>query len=89
MAEAVHKEGLHDTFEVVETPVIQGISLDRVDYTLFFVAKILVDREVVKDRIEQQRPQIFKEEKCAILDLWTQILENYSQFACAPLSILT
>lgn len=52
MAEAMHKEGLHDPFEVVETPVIQGISLDRVDNTLSFVAKILVDWEVVKDRIE-------------------------------------
>lgn len=52
VAEAVHKEGLHDPFEVVETPVIQGIILNRVDNTLFFVAKILVDWEVVKDRIE-------------------------------------
>lgn len=55
MAEAMHKKGLHDPFEVVETPVIHGICLDRVDNTFFFVAEKLVDWKVVNDRIEYQR----------------------------------
>lgn len=69
MAETVHKKGLHDTFKVVETPVIHGICLNWVNDALVFVAKELIYGEVIEDRIENQRTQVLKEEKSAILDL--------------------
>lgn len=49
--------------------------------TLPFIAKELIDREVVKNGIENQRTQVLKEEKCTIGNLWTQVLEHYSQVA--------
>lgn len=71
MAETVYEKGFHNTFKVVETPVIQGICLNWVNDTLPLVAKKLVYGEVIEDRIENQRTQVFKKEKSAILDLWT------------------
>lgn len=51
MAEAMHKEGLHDPLEVVETPIVEGIRLHRVNDTLSSIAKVLVDIKEVKYRI--------------------------------------
>lgn len=78
MAESVHEEGLHDTFEVVETPVIHGVCLNRVDDAVLFVAKDLVYGKVIEDGIENQRAQVLPEEKSAITDLCPEILENNS-----------
>lgn len=49
------------------------------DDSLPFVAKELVDREVIKDGTKEQRTQVFKEEKCAMGNLCAQVLEHYSQ----------
>lgn len=77
MAKTVHKKGFHNSFEVVETPVVQCVCLNWVNDTLSLVAKKLVNREVVEYRIENQRTQVFPEEKSAILNLGSQILENH------------
>lgn len=66
MAEAMDKKCFHNTFKVMETPIVHGIGLHRVGDSFSFIAKILIDREVVEDRVEDQRTQILKEEKCAI-----------------------
>lgn len=76
MAETVHEEGLHDTFEVVETPVVHGICLNGVNDALLFVTENLVYGKVIEDRIENQRAQVFPEEKSAVIDLRAEILEN-------------
>jgi hypothetical protein len=47
----------------METPIVTGICLHRVDDTFAFVTKVLIDnREVIEDWIEKQRPQILEEE---------------------------
>lgn len=72
MAEAMHKKCFQNSFGVMETPIVHGICLHRVDDTFAFVAEILVDNgEVVEDWIEKQRPQILKEEKRTVRNLWT------------------
>lgn len=78
MTKPMHKKGFHDTFEVVEAPVVQGIRLNWVDETLPFITEVLVNREEVEDGIYEKRTQVLPEEKCPIGDLWTQILEHYS-----------
>jgi len=78
MAKSVHKKCFHDAFEIVEAPVVQCICLNWVDDSLPLVAKKLVDWEVVKNRIEHQRTQVFTEKECAVGNLWTQVLENNS-----------
>lgn len=70
MAEAMHEKCFQNSFGVVETPIVHGICLHRADDTFTFVAKVLVDREVIEYWIEKQRPQILKEEKCPIRNLW-------------------
>lgn len=66
MAEAMDKESFQNTFKVMETPIEQGICLHWVDDSLAFVTKILVDREIIEDWVEDQRTQILPEEKCSI-----------------------
>lgn len=78
MAEAMHKKCFQNSFGIMETPVVQGICLHRVDHTFTFVTKILVDREIIEDWIEKQRSQILAEEKCPVRNLWAQILEYNS-----------
>lgn len=77
MAKSMHKKCFHNTFEVVETPIEQSICLDWVDDALSFVPKVLVHGKEVKDRVEDQRTQILKKEKCAIGNLWAEVLEHY------------
>lgn len=78
MTEPVNEERLQDAFGVVQGPVVQSIRLDRVNNAFSFVTEEFVDREVVEDWIEYQRPQVFKEEECTIRNLWTQVLEHDS-----------
>jgi hypothetical protein len=63
VAEAMHEKCFQNSFGVMETPIVQGICLHRVDDTFAFVTKVLIDnREVIEDWIEKQRPQILEEE---------------------------
>lgn len=71
MAKAMHKKCFENSFRVMETPIVQGICLHRVDDTFSLVAKILVDREVIENWIEKQRSQILAEEKRTVRNLWT------------------
>lgn len=66
MAEAMDKKCFHNAFEVMETPIVHGICLHRVDDSFPFITKILIDGEVVEDWVEDQRTQILPEEKCAV-----------------------
>lgn len=75
----MHKKSFHNTFEVMEAPVVQGICLNRVDDTLPSITKVLIYWKVVEYWIYNQRPQIFPEEECAVGDLWTQVFEYYSK----------
>lgn len=77
MAETMDKKCFHDTFEVVEAPVVQGISLYGVDDTLPFKSKVLVYREEVEDWIDEKRTQVFPKEQYRIWNLGTQVLEHY------------
>lgn len=69
MTEAMYKKGLHDSFEIVETPVITSICLNWVYDTFLFVTKVLINREVVKDGVDDQRSQILAKEKSTIRNL--------------------
>ena len=51
MAEPVHEEGFHDPFEVVETPIVHGQSLDREHWPFIAIAEVFVDIEVVEERV--------------------------------------
>jgi len=79
MTKSVDKEGFHNTFEVVEAPVVHGIGLDRMNHTLTLVTKILVQGKVVEDGVYYQRAQILPEKKCAVINLHTQIFEHHAQ----------
>ena len=78
MAEPMDEKCFHDSFEVVKTPVVHCIRLNRMDDTFGLVAEELIDREVVKDGVEDQGAQVFKKEESAIRNLWTQVLEDNS-----------
>lgn len=78
MAETVHEKCLHNSFEVVETPVVQSISLYWVDDALPSVAKVAVHRKEVKDGIEDQGTEVLPEEKSTVRNLWSKVLEYNS-----------
>lgn len=79
MAEAMHKKCFQNSFGIMETPVVQGISLHRVDATFTFVTEIFIDsRDVIEDWIEKQRSQILAEKKRTVRNLWAQVLEYNS-----------
>lgn len=66
MAESVDKESLHDTFEVMEAPVICGIGLDQMNDMLSIIIEILVHWKAVEDGVDNQRAQVLPEEECAV-----------------------
>ena len=70
MAEAMNKERLHDPLEVVETPIVHGVSLDRMHDPLSLISEIFVDRQVIEHGVDKKRTQVFKEEQRAVEDLW-------------------
>jgi len=77
MAKAMHKKGLHNTFEIMETPVVAGIFLNWVFNIFPFVAKELIDREVVENGVDDQRTQVFPEKESTIRNLWAQVLKYH------------
>lgn len=77
VAEPVDEERFHDTFEVVKAPVVHSVGLDRVDHTVFSVAEVFVNREVVEDRVDQERAEVLEEEERAVRDLCSQVFEDY------------
>lgn len=78
MAEAMHKKSFHDTFEIVKTPVITSICLNWVHDTFLFVAEVAINRQVVKDGVDNQRTQVFKKEKSTVRNLGPQVLKHHS-----------
>lgn len=78
VAEPMDEKCFHDSFEIVKTPVVHCVSLNRMDNTFCLVAKELIYREVVKDGVEDQWTQVFKEKEGTIRNLWAQILEDNS-----------
>lgn len=67
MTESMYKEGLHDTFEIVEAPIVHCYCLNRVDHTFFeFVPEVLVYREVVEEGVEDEWAQILEEEESSV-----------------------
>lgn len=79
VTETVYEECFHDTFEVVEAPVVHSVRLDGVNDSLALVAEIFVYGQVVEDGVYDQRAEILEEEKCAVINLHAQILEHHSQ----------
>lgn len=88
VAEPMHKKCFHNAFEVVETPVVHCIGLDRVDDTLSFVAKELVQRKVVEEGKDDQRTQVFPEEEYTVGNLRAKVLEHYSKVVRASTAII-
>lgn len=66
MAKAMHKESLHDTFEIMEAPVVQSICLNRVIDTFSLVTKERVHRKVVEHGIDKQGAKVFEKEQGTI-----------------------
>lgn len=60
----------------METPIVQGIGLNRVDNSVSFVAEEAVHGEVVEDRVKEKGAQVLPEEEGAERDLRTQVLEH-------------
>ena len=89
VAEPMDEKCFHDSFEVVKTPVVHCIRLNRMDDTFGLVAEELIDREVVKDGVEDQGAQVFKKEESAIRNLWTQVLEDNSYVVWVVATILS
>jgi hypothetical protein len=48
------------------------------DHTVLSITKKLVNREVVKDRVDKERAKILEEEECAVGNLCPQVFEDYS-----------
>lgn len=78
VAEPMHEKCFQDSFEIVKTPVVHCIRLNRMDDTFCLVAKELIYREVVKDGVEDQGTQVFPKEECTIWNLRAQVLEDDS-----------
>lgn len=88
MTEAVNKEGLHDTLEVMEAPVVHGIRLDTVNDSLTGITKILINWVVIKDGVDDQRAQILPEEKSAVRNLNAQVLKHHSKIVCVSITVI-
>lgn len=89
MTEPVYEKCFHDTFKVMEAPVVHGISLDRMNDTLTSIAKILIHWIVViEDGVDDQRAQILPEEKDAVRDLHAQVLKHHSKGICISITII-
>lgn len=75
MTKPMNKEGFHDPLRVMETPIVHGITLGRVDMMLVFIAEELIDGKVVKHGIDKEWPHILQQEEHSIRNLGTKILK--------------
>lgn len=76
VAEPMNKKCFHNAFEVVETPVVHRIGLDGVHDTVTFITEVFIHRKVVKERIDNQRTQVFPEEEYTVGNLRAKVLEH-------------
>lgn len=88
MAEAMHKKCLHNTLEVVETPVVHCICLNWVNNALSFVAEEFINRKVVEDWVDKEGTQVFEKEERAVGNLWSQVLKYHSEIAGVTITVV-
>lgn len=77
MAEAMNKECFKLPLGIMKAPGIQCIGLDRVGDLASWKTKEVVNLWIeVEYRVDDQWPQVLKEEKCLVCHLRPQVLEH-------------